>query len=462
MSSVRARTIQSPRIVSAAALTTLAGTAVAGLAMLRTTSLDSGWLPLAAGIGVLSLAALLRPVEPVPGQKFTLAGSINLFGALVLPGEHAVVALGVAALAAKSIQRATVLNATVNTARAIGAAGAASLVLQQAGGASLVGVAAASMAYFGYTLASVAVMIAADRDVTAVRSFFAREAIPTLALTSVGAAASMLWTIDPLALLFLVPPLAMIELAARAGARERVAREARERAFEAQRTFAANAAHEIRTPLAALEGNLAYLRGAALPKDEAAALGDALRDAARMGSLVDRLLMLARYEHGERVVPGHSEAAEVAQRAVEATRVDRTEVARVLDVPPGLFARIPADLLEAVLRDLLANAAQYTERGRIELRARRDGSTIELSVSDTGIGIPSDEIPRVFDRFFRGAQARQMASGTGLGLAIVREIVTSYGGSIELSSERGRGTTVRVRLPAAGPPPRAETERVRA
>jgi hypothetical protein len=109
--------------------------------------------------------------------------------------------------------------------------------------------------------------------------------------------------------------------------------------------------------------------------------------------------------------------------------------------------------LERVLLNVVGNAIKFTpDPGRIELRARRDGGAVVVSVSDTGIGIPEDEVRFVFDRFHRSSIAHEQAiPGTGLGLSISKTIVEQHRGTIEMTSEQGRGTTVQVRLPRANP-----------
>lgn len=411
------------------------------------TPVDPLWLPVATGFGMLALAALLRPIEPAPGEKFSLAGAVTFFGALVVPGAYAVAALTAAALTAKLIQRASLPNTLVNTAKVGGAVGAALAITDRMGPTSLLQVVVAGAAYLAVTLGSVAVMVAATQGVAAVWPFFRREWLQNAGLVCVGGVAALMWTRDPLALVLLVPPLALIEIAARARSRERVATEALRRAHEAQRSFAGDAAHELRTPLATLLGDLAYLRGTALPADEVAALDGARREVGRLGVLVDRLLALSRSEAGATA----SGSAEIAAALADGTRgiAFKPGVTYSTEAAEGLRVALPEELLGSVLHDLIANAAAYTERGQVRVRARRAGRMVELEVSDTGAGIAPAELARVFDRFYRGARARTLAPGTGLGLSIVREIVIGHGGTIEIESTPEDGTTARVRLPQA-------------
>ncbi len=435
---------RSVRVVHVAALAViLVGVELAAAAAARGLPSDLGWTPIALAVGVFALAAFLRPFEPARGEKFSLAAAAAFFGSLVLPGAFAVAAVAVASATAKIAQRRSVLSTAVNVAQVAGATGAASLA---ATGDGSVGVLVGGAAYAATTLASVAVMIVASQGARQAVDFMRRETLPTLALVAVGGIASIVWWHEPLILLLFVPLLATIEIASRRAAAEREALAVRERAERAQREFALDAAHELRTPLTSVIGDLDFLRGLELPAAEAAALGAARSEARRASGIVERLLLLART--GAEVDPSPSDAAEAARR-VASRAAGASRVPIELAVPEALAVRVPNDLLEVLLGDLVQNATAYTHEGRIGVRGRRSGPWIEIAVSDTGIGIPPDELPRVFDRFYRGTRARSLAPGTGLGLAIVRRIVETHGGDVAIVSTRGRGTTVTVRLPAA-------------
>ncbi len=300
--------------------------------------------------------------------------------------------------------------------------------------------------YVGVTLFSVGTMVAASQGTRAVRPFLAREWLPTVALAGLGGVGAILWSRDPLALVLLLPPLAMTELAARAASRERRTKAELQRAHDAQRAFASDAAHELRTPLATLAGELAYIAPSHLPLDESAALENARGSVERLRSLVERLLVLARMETVEQ--PTSSSVLAQAIARVVGHVAPRRGVAFDISVPEDLRVALPADLTDVLIRDIVANAAAYTEQGSIRIRARRSAATrIELVVSDTGIGMTTDELGHAFDRFFRGSRARALAGGSGLGLAIARRILESHDGSIAIESAVDRGTTVTLRLP---------------
>lgn len=431
----------------------LVATPCAGLALLAATK-DAGGaasVPLALGVAALSLAALLRPIEPAPGEKLSLAAAIAFFGILVLPATQALAAITAAELAARLLRRTSVVSALVNVSKAAGAAGAASaaagaLRLSPAVPPDLQEVLVAGALYVLVALAPVAAMIGWTQGTSAVRGFLAREWLPTATLVAIGALGAVVWSAMPLLMVLLALPLAMVEIAARAAARARESRDAAERALEVQRAFVADAAHELRNPLAAIRGNLAFVRPDGLDEDDAEALAAARRDVAGLASLVDRLLLLSGVD--ATIAAGEADVAAIARR-VAPSIPRRPGVALELDLPERAAARLPVELCESVIRDLVGNAAAYTERGAIRVSVRATRDEVSLEVHDTGIGIEAGELSKVFDRFYRGAAARRLAQGSGLGLAIVRRVVEAYGGSIAMASGGGAGTTARVRMPAA-------------
>lgn len=404
--------------------------------------IDPGWLPLALGIGILALAAFLRPIEPAPGEKFSVAAATAFFAATALPGAVAVATVWAAALCAKVVQRRSITSAAVNVAKVAGATAAASLVLEAVPLAGTLGLIAAGSAYFAVTLASAAVMVAAAQGLVAARAFLGREALPTSALLGVGGVAGLAWARDPLAILLFLPVLAAIELAMRSTARHSSATAAAE---GARGSTAADAAHELRAPLAAVMSDLAYIQGS-LPKSEADALASARHQVRRLSELVDRVLLVSRLDARLPAAAG-ADVAAAARRALEPLGY-RQLVAVHLDVDEGLRVAVPEELLEVALRDLVSNALAYTREGTVRVTAGREGDRVAVVVSDTGIGIAPNELAHIFDRFYRGARAAAMAPGTGLGLAIVRRIIEGYGGRLTVRSEIDRGTQITLVLPS--------------
>ncbi len=435
---------RSVRVVHLAALAVVVvGAGLAASAVARGLPADAGRTPIGLAVFVLTLAAYLRPLEPAAGEKFSLAAAAAFFGALVLPGALAVPAAGLASLVAKIAQRRSPLSIAVNVTQVAGATAAASLVAASGGTLSIL---AGGLSYSVVTLASVGVMIAASQGQRQAVDFLRRESVPTLALVAVGGIASVVWWHELLVLLLFLPVLATIQLSSRRAAAEHAALAVRESAERAQREFALDAAHELRTPLASVIGELDFLRGLTLPPAEAAALGAARSEARRAAGLVERLLLLARAGAEPAAPPG--DAADVARRVV-ARAAGTSAVPIELRVPEALPVTVPAELLDVLIGDIVQNATAYTPAGRIAVSVRRSGPRALVVVADTGIGIPEAELGRVFDRFYRGAAARSLAPGTGLGLAIVRRILETHGGDVSVESAVGRGTTVTVRLPTA-------------
>ncbi|MGZ4335242.1 MAG: ATP-binding protein [Gaiellaceae bacterium] len=218
-----------------------------------------------------------------------------------------------------------------------------------------------------------------------------------------------------------------------------------ERRELAEREFVSNAAHELRTPLTTIIGAVEVLQAGAKedPAERDRFLGHIEREAGRLARLARAMLTLARAHSGQE--QPRVEAVELAPllREVAAGLRPHAGVAVDVEVTDGLAVEANRDLLEQALRNLADNAAKYTARGSVILRAYRDGSTVTLEVEDSGPGISPEVQRHVFDRFYRGERD---AHGFGLGLAIVRESVRTLGGRIELESSPGEGTVFRILL----------------
>jgi len=222
-----------------------------------------------------------------------------------------------------------------------------------------------------------------------------------------------------------------------------------------RRDFVANVSHELKTPLTSISGYAETLL-ADTPDAETSRrfLEIIVGNARRMQRLVDDLLDLSRIESG-RWQP-HVETVDIGAtvREVWATLADRASAqgARlVMDVQPGAEAiEADGDALRQVLTNLIDNSLRYTGRdGTITVRARRDGARLELSVADNGVGIASEHLPRIFERFYRADPSRSREEGgTGLGLSIVKHLVEAHGGKVSAESDMGRGTRIVCVLPA--------------
>jgi heavy metal sensor kinase len=223
--------------------------------------------------------------------------------------------------------------------------------------------------------------------------------------------------------------------------------------IERQRRFTADASHELRTPVAMLmaESDWALLRDRPAG-DYRDALETCRRAGTRMRALVEGLLTLARADSGE--LPVRHEAIQldevVAGAIASMAQLARERRVSIRSASTPATVQGDADRLLQLLTTLLVNAVAYNrQEGVVWVNLRTDGAEVVLSVSDSGIGIAADDLPRVFDRFYRGAAARSREpGGAGLGLAVARWIAGAHGGTIACSSEPGHGTEFVVRLPA--------------
>jgi signal transduction histidine kinase len=218
----------------------------------------------------------------------------------------------------------------------------------------------------------------------------------------------------------------------------------------------ATASHELKTPLTSVRLAVHLLleeKVGPLTSKQVELLLDARENSERLLAMVNNLLDLARLEQGLRELNVQPERPETVLRmAADAirSRAEDQDVQVVLDIPPALpLIAIDATRLQSALQNLLDNALTYTERGgRITLAAQASADSVTLSVADTGMGIPAEYVPHVFEKFFR-VPGRSHGQGTGLGLAIVHEIVTAQGGAITCESDADRGTVFRITLPLA-------------
>ncbi len=224
-----------------------------------------------------------------------------------------------------------------------------------------------------------------------------------------------------------------------------------------RRDFVANASHELKTPAATIQAVAETLGRAATEDPEAVArfASQLEREAVRLSRIVADLLDLSRLESGsalEDFVSLGAAAREEGQRLEETA--EHAGVTLEIQTEDERPVRGSQRDLALLVRNLIDNAIRYShEGGRVAVRIDAEGDEVILRVSDTGIGIPSRDLDRIFERFYRVDRARSRETGgTGLGLAIVRHVVENHGGEIEVESELGRGTTFRISFPAASRP----------
>ncbi|RYG26998.1 HAMP domain-containing histidine kinase, partial [bacterium] len=218
---------------------------------------------------------------------------------------------------------------------------------------------------------------------------------------------------------------------------------------EQQRRFTADASHELKTPLATIKAHTGLLKMGELPEEDAESVGAIDTAANRMTGLVNDLLILARADGGSLVAKTANvdlmEAVNEAVCAVSPGGVD------VRPAPRPLVVEGNAEAITRLFINLLDNAKKYAGTDeRVEVRFAKRGDTVEIAVVDHGVGIAPEHLSRLFNRFYRPDTSRTSETGgTGLGLAICREIATAHGGTIEVASTVGKGTTFTVVLPLA-------------
>ncbi|QBE62233.1 ATP-binding protein [Pseudoduganella lutea] len=221
----------------------------------------------------------------------------------------------------------------------------------------------------------------------------------------------------------------------------------------AKTVFFSNVSHEFRTPLTLMLGPLEDALAGADGSDELRErLVLAHRNALRLLKLVNSLLDFSRTEAGRaaaRFVP--TDAAALTAELASNFRSACMQAGLSLDVdcpPQRESAWIDRDMWEKIVLNLLSNAFKFTLQGGIRVTLRSGDKGLELTVADTGVGIPADDVPRIFERFHRvEGQHGRSAEGTGIGLALARELVLLHGGTINVDSQQGRGTTFTVRIP---------------
>ena len=220
--------------------------------------------------------------------------------------------------------------------------------------------------------------------------------------------------------------------------------------------FVANVSHELRTPLTAIKGCLETVLDEAPPQSATHRrfLEVANSHAERLGRLVDDLLNLSDIETGKvvlypRAVPLRAFVSETA--AMFARDAAKKDVHLVNQVPADLSVQADRDRLSQILVNLVDNAVKYTPTGgHVRFLAAEEPGHVRLTIQDTGQGIPASELPRITERFYRVDKARSREEGgTGLGLAIVKHLVQLHGGTLQIDSEYGKGTTIAFLLPVA-------------
>jgi heavy metal sensor kinase len=232
--------------------------------------------------------------------------------------------------------------------------------------------------------------------------------------------------------------------------------------FNQVRQFSTDVSHELRTPITVVRGQLEVALFTAQTADQYRdAIVNSLADIERLSQIVRALLLLSQAETGQVVLQKQyldlvelaDETADQFQIPAEGAEIELKFIPKVARCE-GEFDRIQ---IERMLSNLLSNAIKFTPPGgRIQVVVERDGDEAEIRIEDTGQGIPAEHLPHIFDRFYRVRGPSDHASpekGLGLGLSFVMWIARAHGGTVDVQSEPGKGTTFRIRLPLTGAPP---------
>jgi signal transduction histidine kinase len=225
-----------------------------------------------------------------------------------------------------------------------------------------------------------------------------------------------------------------------------------ERAEQLRRNMVADAAHELRTPLSNIRGYLEAIRDG-IKKPDARTMRSLNEEALSLSRLVDDLQELSLADAGKlKLVRRKEDISKIINEVVTALKPQamakglKLVVKRAEKLPP---VNVDSQRIKQVLRNLLVNAVVHTRRGgSITVEAHQEGGQIKVSVADTGEGIPSKDLPNIFERFYRVDKSRARATGgSGLGLTIVKRLVEAHGGSIEAQSKLGKGSRFTFTLP---------------
>ncbi|NDA77942.1 MAG: GHKL domain-containing protein [Actinobacteria bacterium] len=218
--------------------------------------------------------------------------------------------------------------------------------------------------------------------------------------------------------------------------------------------FVANISHELKTPV----GAIAVLAEALSDEDDLDVIhrlsGKMVDEAVRVGRTIDDLLELSRIELGGEAVKDAVSVSMVIAEAVDRARsLSERRAIDIQSIEASDRMKVLGDRRQLVsaLGNLVENAVKYSERGsKVEVSAHTDGTWVRFTVRDYGMGIPTRDIDRIFERFYRVDRARSRETGgTGLGLAIVRHVATNHGGEVSVSSVEGEGSTFVLKVPAA-------------
>ena len=225
-----------------------------------------------------------------------------------------------------------------------------------------------------------------------------------------------------------------------------------ENAEQNRREFTANVSHELKTPLQAIIGSAELLEnGLVKPEDTQRFIGNIRKEATRLVNLIEDVIRLSHLDEGVEMPKEDVDILDIAEEIAESLRLAAEEKKVTMQVS-GQHCTVPGvrGLVFEIVQNLCSNAVKYNvEGGRVDVTVAKRGSSVVLTVADTGIGIPREHQSRVFERFYRVDKSHSRASGgTGLGLSIVKHAAQYHNADIQLESTPGKGTTIRVVFPS--------------
>lgn len=226
--------------------------------------------------------------------------------------------------------------------------------------------------------------------------------------------------------------------------------------FDKQKKFTEDVAHELRTPLSVIQTAIETLPEETLSASEVATLKkDLLEETRSLIAMTDTLLVLSEYESG------NTKASEPMISSVHIDQLCQEELRKINSYAKqknihlkyigdkGVTLQTDANLLKQILKNLLKNAIDYTpEDGSVEISLEKTTSGVQISIKDTGVGIPKEDQKKIFNRFYKSAHSKQMSKGSGLGLALVQSLVHKLSGTITVQSETNKGATFVMKLPS--------------
>ena len=217
-----------------------------------------------------------------------------------------------------------------------------------------------------------------------------------------------------------------------------------ERSFDAEKRFASDASHELRTPVAIILAECEYARqNAKTAEDYAESLEVVERQGRRMNGIINQLLSITRLDQGtQRISREEADFSELAGVVTDETaRASGKSLAVTKDIRPGIRAEIDVGLMTRLVQNLVENACKYTpEGGAVRVSLSAEGGKLRLTVADTGIGISKRDLPHIYERFWQADPSRGPDKGSGLGLAMGKQIAEAHGGALSVVREPGQGS----------------------